>query len=92
MAQFSTLEQMTNMTKALEGMSSMEQYSAVNYVGKLIAFDYEEADGTVTGVADTVVAVWFDSKEGVMLETYEHGDIPLKKIDGVTTGVTISKT
>jgi flagellar basal-body rod modification protein FlgD len=84
MAQFSTLEQMTNMTKALEGLSSMEPYSAVNYVGKMVAFDYEAPDGSVTGVADTVVAVWFDSKEGAILETLEHGEIPLKKIDGVS--------
>ncbi|MDR2175864.1 MAG: flagellar hook assembly protein FlgD [Synergistaceae bacterium] len=84
MAQFSTLEQMTNMTKALEGLSGMEPYSAVNYVGKLIAFEYEAPDGTVSDAADVVVAVWFDSKEGAILETAEHGEIPLKKIDGVT--------
>jgi flagellar basal-body rod modification protein FlgD len=85
MAQFSTLEQMTNMTTALEGISSMEQYSAVNYVGKLVAFDYEDAAGTVQSVAAQVLAVWFDSTEGIMLETAEYGDIPLKKIDGVTS-------
>ncbi|MDR1649091.1 MAG: flagellar hook assembly protein FlgD [Synergistaceae bacterium] len=84
MAQFSTLEQMTNMTKALEGLSSMEPYSAVSYVGKMVAFEYEASDGSVTGVADTVVAVWFDSTEGAILETLEHGEIPLKKIDGVS--------
>jgi flagellar basal-body rod modification protein FlgD len=83
MAQFSTLEQMTNMTKALEGLSSMEPYSAVSYVGKLVAFDYEASDGSVTPVADLVVAVWFDS-DGPVLGTAEHGDIPLKKIDGVS--------
>ncbi|MDR1978416.1 MAG: flagellar hook assembly protein FlgD [Synergistaceae bacterium] len=82
MAQFSTLEQMTNMTKALEGMSSMEQYSAVSYVGKKVAFDLEGADGTVTPVAATVLAVWFDPTEGVILET-DLGEIPLKKIEGV---------
>jgi hypothetical protein len=35
-------------------------------------------------VADVVVAVWFDSTDGAILETYEHGYIPLKKIDGVS--------
>jgi flagellar basal-body rod modification protein FlgD len=84
MAQFSTLEQMTNMTKALEGLSSMEPYSAVSYVGKVVAFDYEAPDGSVTPTYDIVVAVMFDPKEGAILETAEHGDIPLKQIDGVT--------
>ncbi|MDR1048910.1 MAG: flagellar hook assembly protein FlgD [Synergistaceae bacterium] len=84
MAQFSTLEQMTNMTKALEGLSSMEPYSAVNYVGKVVAFDYEASDGTVTPVYDIVLSVLFDPTDGAVLETAEHGDIPLKKIDGVT--------
>jgi flagellar basal-body rod modification protein FlgD len=87
MAQFSTLEQMTNMTKALEGMSSMEQYSAVSYIGKTIAFNYEGDDGTTTPVLGTVLAVWFDPKEGVILETeMTNGakvDVPLKQIEGV---------
>jgi flagellar basal-body rod modification protein FlgD len=82
MAQFSTLEQMTNMTKALEGMSSMEQYSAVNYVGKTAYFNQEGADGTTTPVGSTVLAVWFDSTEGAILQT-DLGEIPLKKIVGV---------
>ena len=84
MAQFSTLEQMTNMTKALEGLSSMEPYSAVSYIGKLVAFEYTAADGSVTPVADTVVAVWFDSTNGAILETSQYGEIPLKNIEGVT--------
>jgi flagellar basal-body rod modification protein FlgD len=84
MAQFSTLEQMTNMTKALEGLSSMEPYSAVSYVGKLVSFDYTADDGTVSEIADIVVAVWFDSTEGAILGTESHGEIPLKKIGGVT--------
>jgi flagellar basal-body rod modification protein FlgD len=82
MAQFSTLEQMTNMTKALEGMSSMEQYSAVNYVGKTVYFTQEDSEGTATPVLATVLAVWFDSAEGAILQT-DLGEIPLKKIVGV---------
>jgi flagellar basal-body rod modification protein FlgD len=88
MAQFSTLEQMTNMTKALEGISSMEQYSAASYIGKLVAFSYEAPDGTVSKVADMVVAVWFDSAEGPILEMAEYGEVPLKKIEGVGAGLT----
>jgi flagellar basal-body rod modification protein FlgD len=87
MAQFSTLEQMTNMTKALEGISSMEPYSAVSYIGKLVAFDYEAPDGTMKPVADFVVSVWFDSTDGPILSTADHGEIPLKKIDGVSSSV-----
>ena len=79
MAQFSTLEQMTNITKALEGMSSMEQYSAVSYVGKTVAF----TGSSGTQVTATVLAVWFDSTEGAILET-DLGDVPLKQIEKVT--------
>ena len=83
MAQFSTLEQMTNMTKALEGMSSLQQYSTVSYVGKVIAFQHEDADGQKKSAIAQVLAVWFDPKNGVMLETELYGDIPLKEIEGV---------
>ncbi|GHV44706.1 flagellar hook capping protein [Synergistales bacterium] len=84
MAQFSTLEQMTNMAKAFEGVSAMETYSAVSYVGKVVAFQFEGADGVKTPVADVVVAVWYDAKEGAILETSGYGDIPLAQIEGVT--------
>ena len=90
MAQFSTLEQMTNMTKALEGMSSMQQYSAVSYVGKVVAFQYEDADGLKQSTIAQVLAVWFDPKTGVMLETELYGDIPLKEIEGV--GIPVAAT
>ncbi len=82
MAQFSTLEQMTNMTKALEGVSSMEQFSAVSYVGKKVAFRQTGDDGVPKPVAAQVLAVWFDPKNGVILET-DLGDVPLKEIEGV---------
>jgi flagellar basal-body rod modification protein FlgD len=84
MAQFSSLEQMTNMTKELEGLSSMSQYSAVNYVGTEVAFSYEASDGAVTAVHDTVLAVFFSSTAGPILETLHYGNIPLKRIEGVT--------
>ncbi|MDR1875132.1 MAG: flagellar hook assembly protein FlgD [Synergistaceae bacterium] len=88
MAQFSTLEQMTNMTTALEGLSSMEQYSAASYVGRLVAFSYTGDDGVPTGVADVVAAVWFDPNEGVILETLNYGNIPLSQIEGVGAAAT----
>ena len=43
MAQFSALEQMQNLNKTLESMASMEKYSAVNYVGTTVFFEYEKA-------------------------------------------------
>ena len=84
MAQFSTLEQMTNMTSTLADMASMDQYSAVNYVGRMIAFQATNDDGTTTPVIDAVVAVWYDPNNGPMLETATYGDIPLKQIEGVS--------
>jgi len=84
MAQFSALEQMTNMNKTLENMASMDKYSAVSYVGKTILFEYEGDDGMFEPRMDTVVAVFFDPKEGPILETMYSGEIPLYKIDGVT--------
>ncbi|GHS93998.1 flagellar hook capping protein [Synergistales bacterium] len=84
MAQFSSLEQMTNMARAFEGVSDMQAYSAVSYVGKVVAFQFEGADGVKTPVADVVVAVWYDANEGVILETSGYGDVPLKQIEGVT--------
>ena len=82
MAQFSTLEQMTNMTKALEGISSMEQYSVASYVGKEVVFEIEGADGTPQLARSQVWAVWFDVNKGAILET-DYGNIELKKIVAV---------
>ena len=84
MAQFSTLEQMTNLNKTMEGMASVGKYDAVNYVGKTILFNFENPDGTIEPRMDMVVAVFFDNKEGPILETEYSGEIPLYKIDGVT--------
>ena len=84
MAQFSALEQMTNMTKTLEGMASLDKYSALNYVGSTVLFHYEAPDGSVSPVCGRVLAVFFDNKEGPILEIDGFGEIPLYKIDGVT--------
>ena len=87
MAQFSSLEQMTNMARAFEGVSDMQAYSAVSYIGKVVAFQFEGADGVKTSVADVVVAVWYDATDGLILETSGYGDIPLKQIEGVTNPI-----
>ena len=85
MAQFSTLEQMTNMSRTLEKMAETDKFSAVNYVGKTVGFTKEAdtPDGNPKQVAAVVKAVWFDDpKQGPVLETTE-GFVPLSKIEGV---------
>ena len=62
MAQFSSLEQMTNMSRTLEKMAEADKFSAVNYVGKTVDFTKEAdtPDGNPKQVAAVVKAVWFD--------------------------------
>lgn len=53
MAQFSTLEQMTNMNKALENLAMVNKTSALSLMGKDITYansDGKETKGKVTGV------------------------------------------
>ncbi|MDR1732633.1 MAG: flagellar hook assembly protein FlgD [Synergistaceae bacterium] len=83
MAEFSSLEQMTNMTKALEGLAStQEQYSAVSYIGKTVFFPYQDAEGNTISAYDKVIAVWYDATQGTILQT-TYGEIALKNIEGV---------
>ena len=84
MAQFTALEQMTQLNKTMSNMASMDKYSAVNYVGTTVAFTYEAPDGSIQDVLGRVLAVWFDNKEGPVLEVDGFGEVPLNKIDGVT--------
>ena len=84
LAQFSTLEQMTALNKTMDSMASLDKYNVVNYVGKTIFFQYEAPDGSIEARMDTVVAVWFDPKEGPILETEFSGEIPLNKVEGAT--------
>ena len=81
MAQFSALEQMTQLNKTMENMAKMNQYSAVNYVGSVVAFDFNGQD-----YAGRVLAVWYDPREGPILEIENFGEVPLSSIHGVTTG------
>ena len=75
MAQFSTLEQMTNMNRSIEQMNAVTKGSSVNYIGRVI--EYEEDDGL--NAFATVAYVKFD-KSGVILTTTEEKDIPLQKV------------
>ena len=84
MAQFSALEQMTNLNKTLENMASMDKYSAVNYVGTTVFFEHEDDAGVRQGVMGRVLAVWFDNKDGPILEIDGYGEVPLNRIEGVS--------
>lgn len=74
MAQFSTLEQMTNMNKSIEEMVSMNKAAAVSYIGRLI--EYEDDDGL--SAFSQVGFVRFE--EGKIILNTTEGDVPLDKV------------
>ena len=82
MATFSSLEQMQNMNKTLSGMAEANKFNAVQYIGKAIAFTADDGEESVQKVA-IVNHVWFDPKEGTILDTTE-GEVPLEKVEGVS--------
>ena len=81
MATFSSLEQMQNMNKTLSGMAEANKFSAVQYIGKAIAFTADDGEESVQKVA-IVNHVWFDPN-GTILDTTE-GEVPLEKVEGVS--------
>ena len=84
MAQFSALEQMTQLNRSMENMANMNNFSAVSYVGTTVAFTHEDAAGNVRDVTGRVLAVWFDTSAGPILEVQGFGEVPLNRIQGVT--------
>lgn len=82
MATFSSLEQMQNMNNTLTGMSEANKFNAVQYIGKAIAFTAGDGEEATQKVA-VVNHVWFDPKEGTILDTTE-GEVPLEKVEGVS--------
>ncbi|MBQ9565146.1 MAG: flagellar hook assembly protein FlgD [Synergistaceae bacterium] len=82
MATFSSLEQMQNMNKTLEGMAEANKFSAVSYIGKAVAFTKGEGE-EAQQVAAIVNAVWFDPNKGTILDTTE-GEINLSEVEGVS--------
>ena len=82
MATFSSLEQMQNMNKTLEGMAEANKFSAVSYIGKAVAFTKGEGEDAQQ-VAAIVNAVWFDANGETVLDTTE-GEISLKEVQGVS--------
>ncbi len=82
MATFSSLEQMQNMNNTLTSMSDANKFNAVQYIGKAIAFTAGDGEEATQKVA-VVNHVWFDPKEGTILDTTE-GEVPLEKVEGVS--------
>lgn len=78
MATFSTLEQMQNMNSTLTSMAEANKFSAVNYIGKAVAFTNEEGKQ----VPALVNAVWFENGKTI-LDTSE-GDVELEKVEGIS--------
>lgn len=77
MAQFSTLEQMTNMNKSIEQMAALNKASAVSYIGRVI--EYTDDDGLPA--YSQVGYVRFENGK-VILNTTD-GDVPLEKVISV---------
>ncbi|MBQ7219633.1 MAG: flagellar hook assembly protein FlgD [Synergistaceae bacterium] len=82
MATFSSLEQMQNMNKTLESMAEANKFSAVQYIGKAVAFTKGEGE-EMTQVAAVVNHVWFDPNGKIVLDTSE-GEVNLEDVEGVS--------
>ena len=82
MATFSSLEQMQNMNSTLETMAESNKFSAVQYIGKAVAFT-KGTDAEATQVAAVVNHVWFDPGGKVILDTTE-GEVNLEDVEGVS--------
>ena len=78
MAQFSALEQQTNMAKGIETLTKLSLSSAVGYVGRTVGYTGE--DGSAK--AGTVQYVEFkDSK--VVLQLADGTSLPLEQVEQV---------
>ena len=82
MATFSSLEQMQNMNKTLESMAEANKFSAVQYIGKAVAFTKGEGEEATQTVA-IVNHVWFDPNGKTVLDTTE-GEVDLEDVEGVS--------
>jgi flagellar basal-body rod modification protein FlgD len=77
MAQFSTLEQMTNMNKSIEQMVALNKASAVSYIGRII--EYTGDDGLPA--YSQVGYVRFE--QGKIILNTPDGDVPLENVISV---------
>ena len=83
MATFSELEQMQNMNKTLESMAEANKFSAVQYIGKAVAFTKGEGEDAQQTVA-IVNHVWFEPNGKAILDTTE-GEVALEDVEGVSS-------
>ena len=83
MATFSSLEQMQNMNKTLESMAEANKFSAVQYIGKAVAFTKGEGEDAQQTVA-VVNHVWFEPNGKAVLDTTE-GEVALEDVEGVSS-------
>ncbi len=83
MATFSSLEQMQNMNKTLESMAEANKFSAVQYIGKAVAFTKGEGEDAKQTVA-IVNHVWFEPNGKAILDTTE-GEVALEDVEGVSS-------
>jgi flagellar basal-body rod modification protein FlgD len=77
MAQFSTLEQMTNMNKSIEQMLALNKASAVSYIGRVI--EYKGDDGLPA--YSQVGYVRFEN--GKIILNTPDGDVNLEDVTSV---------
>ncbi|GAB1398677.1 flagellar hook assembly protein FlgD [Aminivibrio sp.] len=75
MAQFSTLEQMTNMSTSIEQMNALSRGAAVSYIGRTV--EYENEDGL--SEYGKIAYLRFE-KGGTILVTDGEIDVPLEKV------------
>jgi flagellar basal-body rod modification protein FlgD len=83
MATFSSLEQMQNMNKTLESMAEANKFSAVQYIGKAVAFTKGTGEDAQQTVA-IVNHVWFEPNGKAILDTTE-GEVALEDVEGVSS-------
>lgn len=81
MAQFSTLEQITNVASSMDNLLKMARLSAESYVGKEVIY-YDEDKGTY--LQSLVRSAIFDDDK-VYLELNDGKYIPLEGVKAVTT-------
>ena len=82
MAQFSTLEQITNLNTNVEDLASVSKGTAVSYIGRTITYTTETTDesgtSTTTEAEAVVTSVRFDD-DWIFLE-YDGGEVALGNV------------
>jgi len=77
MAQFSSLEQLTNLNAGLESMTNFVMTNAVNYIGRTVTFYNSEGKE----LSYKVTSVTFN--QGEVTLHYDGGSVPLENVIGV---------